>query len=233
MRRHLAPEPGEVRDRGVSEDQPRVTELSGELERVAAEGGNPAPGVDEDRQAALVSDRDEVAHRRQVEGERLGARVELDPPGARVERALGFRNRGVVRVDAAVGDQDTFGVRGGRDDEVVRLPVSVRLLHREHRGPRVDRRERGEQFRGLLAITVGVVPTDMGVGVEERQRPVGRLERLPPRAGDRVQRVDLGCVYAHYAADGIGPAPRPAAAHTNSLLPDFKYYLLGGTHKVN
>ena len=93
----------------MSEDQPRVTKLSGELERVASEGGNSAPGVDEDRQAALVSDRDEVAHRGQVEGEGLGARVELDPPGAGVERALGFRNRRVVPVDAAVGDQDALG----------------------------------------------------------------------------------------------------------------------------
>ncbi len=45
-----APDPGEVADPGVGEDQPRVGELAGELDGVQAERRDPAAGVDQDRQ---------------------------------------------------------------------------------------------------------------------------------------------------------------------------------------
>ena len=63
----------------MGEDQPRVGELLGELDGVQPERGDPAAGVDQDGQRALVRERDDRADRRVVERELLGARVELDP----------------------------------------------------------------------------------------------------------------------------------------------------------
>ena len=57
---------------------------------------DPASGVDEHRQRALVGDRDELADGRVVEREVLGARVELDPPRPRVKRSPGFGDGAVV-----------------------------------------------------------------------------------------------------------------------------------------
>ena len=78
---------------GVGEDQPRVRELAGQLDGVQAERRDPAAGVDQDRQRALVGERDQRPHAGVVERELLGARVQLDPAGAGVEAALGLGER--------------------------------------------------------------------------------------------------------------------------------------------
>ena len=85
----LAPQPREVGDRAVGEDQPRVGELAREPHGVLPERRDAAPGVDQHRRLALVRGRDELAHRRLGERELLRPRVQLDAvaPASRQRRA--------------------------------------------------------------------------------------------------------------------------------------------------
>ena len=131
--RRGAPDPGEVADPGVREDQPRVGKVLGELDRVQPERGDPASGVDQDRQPALVRERDQLADRRMVERELLGAGVKLDPLRAGVETALGLAQCVVgVRVDAAERHQQPVRRSRRLDHHVVGRRVAVGLVHREH-----------------------------------------------------------------------------------------------------
>ena len=72
----------------MGQDQPGVREVLRELDRVQTERRDAAARVDQNRQRALVRQRCEVTDGRVVEGERLRARVELDPPRAGVQRPL-------------------------------------------------------------------------------------------------------------------------------------------------
>ncbi len=165
---HL-PQPGEVRDRGVGEDQRRVRVALGEPDGVLPERGDPAAGVDQHRQAALVRERDELADDRLVHPELLRARVQLDPGRAGVERPPRLGDRVVVRADAAEGDEPVRVVGGGADRDVVGGRVAVRLVHREEHGARVDGSERLEQLVRRLLVAVRVVLPDVGVRVVELQ----------------------------------------------------------------
>ena len=87
-----------------------LRERARELDGVDAERGDPAAGVDEDGQLALVGEGGELAHGGVVERELLGARVQLDALGAGVQRALGLGARAaVVGVDAAEGGEQAVG----------------------------------------------------------------------------------------------------------------------------
>ncbi len=70
----------------MGEDQRRVGIALGEPHRVLAQRRDPAAGVDQDRHAPLAGERDELGHGRLVHAEPLGARVQLDPARAGVER---------------------------------------------------------------------------------------------------------------------------------------------------
>ena len=104
MVRHQPPEPGEVGDGGVGEDEAGARVALRQLQRVAAERRDAAPGVDQDRHAALLREPGQVLDRRLAHRELLGPRVELDPVGAEVEAALRLGERPVVRVDPAEVD---------------------------------------------------------------------------------------------------------------------------------
>ena len=84
----LAPDPGQVGDRGVREDQrdPRVG--ARELERVPSERGDAPAGVHDDRQPALVGHGEDPADRRVAQPEPLGARMQLDARRAATDGAL-------------------------------------------------------------------------------------------------------------------------------------------------
>ena len=86
----LAPDPGEVGDAGVREDQAHPGVPAGGLDRVPPERRNAAAGMHEHRQAPLVRQREHRLQRRVVERELLRARVQLDPARAAAERALGL-----------------------------------------------------------------------------------------------------------------------------------------------
>ena len=79
------PDPGEVADPGMGEDGPRVRKPLGESEHVAAERGDPATGVDDDRQPALLREREDQLDGGIGEREALGSRMQLEParPAAR------------------------------------------------------------------------------------------------------------------------------------------------------
>ena len=68
---HQAPEPGEVGDRRVGEDELRPRVALRQLQRVAPERRDPAPGVDQDRHPALLGQRNQLSDRRLVELDRL------------------------------------------------------------------------------------------------------------------------------------------------------------------
>ena len=107
-----APNPGQVTDPRMGEDQPRVREVAGELDSVQPERRDPAAGVDQDRQRALVGERDDLADDRVIKREVLGARVELDPARPRVERSPGLGDGAVVvRVDPAERNEQPVGSR--------------------------------------------------------------------------------------------------------------------------
>ncbi len=101
MLRQHPPEPGEVGDRGVREDQPRARELAAEAHRVLAERRDPSPRVDQDRHAPLVRERHHLADGRLGQREPLRPRVQLDAARARVEAAPRLGGGTAVRVDAA------------------------------------------------------------------------------------------------------------------------------------
>ena len=77
-----------------------------------------------------------------VEGEALGARVELDAARAGVEAARGpprAASRGVEAAERGTGGRRG---RGLGDDHVVGGRVAVRLVHREHERARVESLQR-------------------------------------------------------------------------------------------
>ena len=102
----------------MGEDQRRVRVALGEPHGVLAQRRDPAAGVDQHGHAALVGERDQLGDRRLVHAELLGARVQLDPARAGVERAPRLGQRAVVRAHAAERDEP-LRVRGGRRDHRV------------------------------------------------------------------------------------------------------------------
>ena len=141
----------------------------------------PRPGVDEDRQAPLVGEGEELLDRRLLEGEPLRTRMQLDAAGAEVEAALGLGDGVGSRIDAAEGDERVRRSRDGFEDVVVGRRIAVRLVHREGDGTGADRLEGVEQLVGLLPVAVGVVAAEVGVGVVEDGAVEQLLDRLPPR----------------------------------------------------
>ena len=113
----------------------RISRASGNssasCDGVQTERGDPAAGVDQDGQRALVRERDDRVNLRVVERELLGARVELDPLRAGGERALGLGHGIVVRVDAAERNEQTARVARGGEHVVVGGAVAVGLVERE------------------------------------------------------------------------------------------------------
>ncbi len=130
--RRDAPDPRQVADAGVGEDQPRVREVLGELDRVQAERRDAAAGVDQHRQRALVGERDQLAHLGVVERELSARGCSLIPraPAARHRSRLG--DRVVVRVDAAERDEQPVESRAACEHHVVGGRIAVGLVHREH-----------------------------------------------------------------------------------------------------
>ena len=115
----------------MSQDQAGVWEVLGQLDGVQAERRNPPAGVDQDRERALVGERDQWLDARVIERELLGAGVELDPARAVVEAPLGLRQRVLVRVDAAERDEQSVRLLCRLDHLVVGLAIAVGLVERE------------------------------------------------------------------------------------------------------
>jgi hypothetical protein len=76
--------------------------------------------VDQDRDAPLGRDREDGREALVVEQELLRTRMELDPPGAEVEAALGLLDRLLAEVEADEGDQPPPAAGGMLEGAVVR-----------------------------------------------------------------------------------------------------------------
>ncbi len=84
----------------MGEDHARVGILLRVGDHVLAQCRDPATGVDQDRERALVREREQLRHVRMGERELLGTRVQLDALGAARERALGLGQRAVAGLHA-------------------------------------------------------------------------------------------------------------------------------------
>ena len=170
----------------MGEDQPGARELSREPDAVAAERRDAAAGVDQHARPALVGERHELAHRRLAEHEALGARVQLDAAGARVQAPPRLGERVRVGVDAAERHEPAAGRRGGLEHAVVGRPVAGRLVEREDDRAGVGAGERRQQLLRRLRHPVGIVGADVGVRVEQLEAGDVAPEALPPGRHDRV-----------------------------------------------
>lgn len=128
----LAPDPGEIGDRQVREDDRGTRERSRELERAASQRWNPAAGVHDDREAPLVRERGDPANRQVAQSEALSARVQLDSRGAETDRALHLLQGAVARIDATERDEPTARELRRGERVVVGGPVGARFREREH-----------------------------------------------------------------------------------------------------
>ena len=98
----VAPEPGEVADPCVGEDDPRARIAPGEVQRVAPERRDPAARVHDHGHAPLIGDSEDRLRLGLLEPELLGARMELDAASAGIEAALGLARWSFgVRIEAA------------------------------------------------------------------------------------------------------------------------------------
>jgi hypothetical protein len=185
-----APDPGQVADAGVRQDQAGAGELACQLYGVAAQRRDPAPRVHEHRQVALAGEGEDITQGGVVEREALGARVQLDPPSSGLQAALGLGQRLVLRIEPAEGHKAT--VRGGGlgEHHVVRRLVAAGLLHGEDGGSGVGRLEGGAQLLRRAAVPVRVVPPEVRVYVEKLQTRNFVAYALEP--GQRVVVRDQG-----------------------------------------
>ncbi len=195
----------------MGEDEAGARVALRQLERVVAERRDAAAGVDQDRHAAVLGEAGEVLDRGLAHRELLGARVELDPVGAEVEAALRLGERAVVRVDPAEVDDAAVGAGLDRPRLVVGGRVAVRLVHREGDRAGAGVLHRREQLLGLLAEFVGIVAAEVGVGVEEGERPGLRFERVQPAPRLDLDRLDLELLRPRSPPVRLSHAPPPFA----------------------
>ena len=167
MSGRLAPDPGEIRDAGVREDQAQVRVARAHLDRVPAEGRDAAAGVAEDRQPPLVGEREHGGQVGVVEIEALGARVKLDAARPGIEGAAELLQGRVGRIEATEGEQAPVRGLGFGEHHVVGRWVAVRLVHREDERAGVDELQAADQLLGAAAVAVRVVLAEMRVRVEQ------------------------------------------------------------------
>ena len=110
----------EVGDAGVGDDQLRVRVAVDEAREVGGDRRQAAAAVDQDRHPPLGRDREDGREPLVVQQEPLRARVELDPPRAEVEAALGLLDRALGQVEADERDEAALGARGELERAVVR-----------------------------------------------------------------------------------------------------------------
>ena len=186
---HLDREVGEVGDSCVGDDQRHIRVRLDQAREPVGDRRQPAPAVDQDRDAALPC---ELEHRREPSVGRvepLRARVQLDPACARVEAPRGLLDRRLVQVEPHERDQAALRALRERESAVVRGAeggVAVRLVEAEHEGAR-------DPVPGHHLLEVVVVadhPVDVGAEVEMRVEDV-RARRHHPSHLAVVQRRQL------------------------------------------
>ena len=160
------PDPGQVADPRMSQDQPHAGEGLAGLHRVTAQSRDSAPGVNEHGQVPLVGHGEHRPQGRVIEREALRAGMELDAASARAQAPLGLGEWIGLRIEAAEGDEHGVAGRGLGQDHVVGLRIAVGLVHCEHGSAGAGPPEQLQQLGGGAVVLVGVVRPQVRVGVE-------------------------------------------------------------------
>src|SRR4051812_27802021 len=207
-------EVAEIADAGVGEDQPRAGVGAREVGHALPQPGKAATGVEQHRRAVLVGERHQPLDDRMRQVERVAARMELEPDGAGRERLLG-RPHGllpIVRVDPGQRDQAAVRPAGRVDRRGVGVGVAARLVHREDQcAPMAGAVESGDDLLRRGLAPVGIVLTEVGVGVEELQFCAGDRERVLVELDEAV--------VVRVAGDGHEEARLPRQAWQNRTMP--------------
>ncbi len=151
----------------MREDHAGVRVVTRVPDHVLTKRRDPASGVDQDGERAIVREREQPGHVRMVECELLRAWMQLDSPRAPGERPLCLEQRPIARFDTAERHEQAVAAGCRLDHEVIGRLVSVRLVHREDKAATCIRdAQPGQQLLRALAHTVRVVLPEVGVGVE-------------------------------------------------------------------
>ncbi len=205
-----------VADRAVGEDQHDLGVAQRELGEPLGDRRQAAAGVDQDRHARLFGDLEDPLQLVAVEGELLGARVQLDPAGAGGEAALGLGNRAVEGVEAAEGNQTSVAFARPREHAIVGHAVggaALGVVQREHAGaPCAGLVELREQLLERQRAPILVEP-EVGVRVEH----LGAGGQQPLCFGDE-RRKRVGVERGIHGRHPIG-STSPAASSRGGAAP--------------
>ena len=211
MIRHDSPDPAQVADRRVGEDDSRLGKAAGKRNRVACEGRDPTPGVHEHGQPPLVREGEQRLDLRVRELEALRPRVELDPPRTGVDAAARLGHRVLLRVDPAEGVEATVGGLGLAEDAVVCGWVPVRLVHRHDHAPSLGGGQRGDELVAGEREAVRVVEADVTMDVEEGRTGGELVHRVLVPGPDHLVVVELAQRRALHELEGRRSETDPVA----------------------
>ena len=120
--REVPGEAGQVGDAGVRDDQLRVGVALDEAREVVGDRRQPAPAVDQDRNAALGGQREDRREPLVVEQERCARGWSLIPRAPRSRQRIRLLDRVLGQVEADERDQPSVRALGERERAVVRRP---------------------------------------------------------------------------------------------------------------
>ena len=233
---------------GVCQDERHVREAPRKV-REWIHPRHPAAGVDQDRDARILCDREDRFGGRIPEPERLRARVELDAAGAAGQAALRFADRVLGRVQSAVGNDPPAAVGAPRQHTIVGAAIAraaVRIVKREGAGPRTrrglvqkaDQRLWAERLPILVGAEVRMGVDDGPVGWSQAgelfdERSVRRSElRDRLRLGPGIVRQGAGRRHEASPPMAAGRADRPRLEIRSPPAPSQRPVPLSSTEVV-
>jgi len=186
----LAPQPAEIGDPGVGEDHLTAAVAAGEIDEHRSERPDSQAGVDDHWHARLGRDRQQRDDAWVIEAELLGARMQLQPTGARVQciASVDLWAR-CSRVDARERHQPIRMAPALLDHTLVLRPVAGRHAEREDNRPAVDPLEVVDV---LLARPGRAVDVEPGVGVDVEDPAERSTMRVELRPDHRPEPTGIG-----------------------------------------
>ena len=209
--RQLLPDPAQVGESAVGEDDPGLGVLLREHQGMQGERRDAPPRVDQDREPALVCEGEDLVHRGLGEVEPLSAGMQLDPARARVDAATRLDHRGLPGIEPAERHQAPTGGFGFGQHPIVRGRITVGLVHRHHDPPRAGGGEGGDHVLGRRLEPVGIVEARVRVDVEERVARQAACGVVKPRP-DEV-------VFVHSRGYRLQRAPSSTRKRRSPVIP--------------
>ena len=182
----LAPDPGQVGDRGMREDDRGARVDARERERVRPSDGIPRPACTmtgsrrSSAKAKISRDPGSPRPNRSARG------CSLIPAAPRPTARSASREPRRVRIDAAERDQPALRGLGRGEHAVVGCPVAARLGEREHDRARRRRPRARPQLGGAEAGPVGIGAAQVRVASKSRMSAESVLQAREPRLEQRV-----------------------------------------------